>query len=144
MTSSPNIVSAESSFLFLSSRLNFFRSNVCRCASARADMDVNTSAERFKLEGIFERLLPIVMSAPIVVYGHRMLLVTEVDGSGSKQISKGCADISLVFMYRRSISILDDGRMYPAVARAGCNASAQQSLIMLWPCFLLIQLHLKE
>ena len=107
-------------------------------------MDVNTSAERFKLEGIFERLLPIVMSAPIVVYGHHMVLVTEVDGSGSKQMSNGCAEISLVLMCRRSISILDDGRMYPAVARAGCRASAQQSLIMLCPCFLLIRLHLKE
>jgi len=67
MTSSPSIVSIVLSFLFLSSRLNFFRSNVCKCASARADMDVITSAERFNLEGIFERLLPIVMSAPIVV-----------------------------------------------------------------------------
>ena len=67
MTSSPTIVSTLLFVLFLSSRLNFFRLNVCKCASARADIDVITSAERFNLEGILERQLPIVMSAPIVV-----------------------------------------------------------------------------
>ncbi len=66
ITSSPRIVSI---LFLLSSRLNFFRSNVCRCASARADIDV-MSAEQFNREGILERLLPIVISAPIVVYGQ--------------------------------------------------------------------------
>jgi hypothetical protein len=72
------------------------------------------------------------------------LFVCDVEGSGSKQRSKGCAEISRVLMCRLSMYNLVDGCMYPAVASAGCSASAQQSLMMLWPCFLLMHLHLKE
>jgi hypothetical protein len=66
ITSSPIIDSAVC-VLTLSARLNFFRSKVCKCLSARADIDVITSAERLNLEGNLERQLPIVMSAPMVV-----------------------------------------------------------------------------
>ncbi len=71
-----------------------------------------------------------------------MWCVVEVIGSGSKLKSNGCAPVSDVLMLDRSISSLDVGLMYPAIARAGCNPSAHVSRMMLCAIFLLIFLHL--
>ena len=70
-------------------------------------------------------------------------MFSVVVGSGSKEMSKGCADMSLVFMFFRSMSSFVVFRIYPAVANAGCNASAQESRIMLCANFLFILVQLK-
>ncbi len=44
------------------------------------------------------------MSAPIVVYLHCQLRSGEMCGSGSKLKSNGCAPVSEVRMFRRSMS----------------------------------------
>ena len=106
MLSSPRIDSDGSTLLYLFLRRNFFRSSSRRCESAWADMMVTSSCEFDGRNGLL--LLPIVMSAPIVVYGHWVVVVSDKIGSGSKLMSKGCADMSRI---RRSMSIFDDGRM---------------------------------
>ena len=83
------------------------------------------------------------MSAPMVEYGQCVWMLSVVVGSGSNEMSKGCADISLVCMCFRSMSSLVVVRIYPAVANAGCSASAQESRIMLCANFLFIFVQLK-
>ena len=51
------------------------------------------------------------MSAPIVAYGHWVVVVFNKIGSGLKLMSKGCADMSRIKRFRRSMSIFDVGRM---------------------------------
>ena len=60
----------------------------------------------------------MVMSIPMVVYGHCVLVESMIVGSGSNEISNGCAEISLVLMSRRSMSSLDVFLMYPALSSA--------------------------
>ncbi len=57
--------------IFLLMQLNFLRSNFWRCASARAVTE-KTSSEELR-EGLVV-LLVIVMSAPMVEYGHWMCI----------------------------------------------------------------------
>ena len=109
MLSSPRIVSDGSTLLYLFLRRNFFRSSSRRCESAWANIVVTSSGEFDGRNGLL--LLPIVMSAPIVAYGHWVVIVSDKIGSGSKLMSKGCADISRIKRCRRSMSIFDDGRM---------------------------------
>jgi len=94
MLSSPRIDSDGSTLLYLFLRRNFFRSSSRRCESAWADMMVTSSCEFDGRNGLL--LLPIVMSAPIVVYGHWVVVVSDKIGSGSKLMSKGCADMSRI------------------------------------------------
>ncbi len=44
-------------------------------------------------------LCAMVMSAPMVEYGQAVWMSSDIVGSGSKDISKGCAEISLVFVF---------------------------------------------
>ncbi len=44
-------------------------------------------------------LCAMVMSAPIVVYGQGVWILSVVVGSGSKDILKGCAVMSEVLMF---------------------------------------------
>lgn len=121
--SSPSILIELSFVSHLSERMNFFRSNVFRCRSAWAAIE-KTSKEVEEEIGL--QLFPIVMSAPIIVYPQGVCAVSWIVGSGSKQMSKGRADISLVEICFRSIWSFEVWRMYPAVARAGCRASAHE------------------
>ena len=82
------------------------------------------------------------MSAPIVVYGHCIFRSGEMWGSGSKLKSNGCAPVSDVRMFRRSMSSLVFALIYPAVDNAGCSPVAQVSRIMSCAGFLLMRLHL--
>lgn len=66
-----------------------------------------------------------------------------VVGSGSKDSSNGCADVSLVLMCFFSISSCLEGQMYPACDEAGCRALTHKSWTMLCATFLLRFLHLK-
>ena len=66
-----------------------------------------------------------------------------VVGSGSKDSSNGCADVSLVLMCFFSISSCLEGQMYPACDEAGCRALTHESWTMLCATFLLSFLHLK-
>ncbi len=45
------------------------------------------------------RLCAMVMSAPIVVYGQGVWILSMVVGSGSKDILKGCAVMSEMLMF---------------------------------------------
>ncbi len=72
-----------------------------------------------------------------------MWILSVVGWSGSNDISKGWAVMSLVLMCFFSISSSVEGRIYPACDRAGWRAFAQESLMMLCAIFLLIFTHLK-
>ncbi len=109
MDSSPKIDSEGSVLLCLFLRRNFFRSNSRRCESAWAVIVFTSNCELVERNGLL--LLPIVISAPIVVYGHCVVVVSESIGSGSKLISKGWADMSRVRRCCRSVSSFEDGRM---------------------------------
>ncbi len=109
MVCSPRMDSEGSVLLCLFLRRNFFRSNSRRCESAWADIEFTSNGELVEGNGL--QLLPIVMSAPIVVYGQRVFVVSDSIGSGSKLISKGWADMSRVNTCCRSMSIFDEGRM---------------------------------
>ena len=88
-------------------------------------------------------LCAMVMSIPMVEYGQAVWMSSDIVGSGSKDTSKGCAEISLVFVFFFSISNCVLDRMYPAVDSAGCRAFAHESRKMLCAIFLLFCLHLK-
>ncbi len=118
-------------------RMNFLRSIIWRCLSAAAEKKEMTFPEESKVEGASMQWVT-VMSAPIVVYGQGVCVVEQVIGSGSKLKSKGCAEISEMLRFLLSMSSFDVGRMYPAVASAGCSAVANESRIILWTIFLLI------
>ena len=106
---SPRMDSEGSDLLCLFLRRNFFRSNSRRCESAWAVIEFTSNGELVEGSGL--QLLPIVMSAPIVVYGQWVFVVSDRIGSGSKLISNGWADMSRVSKCCRSVSIFDDGRM---------------------------------
>ncbi len=76
-----------------------------------------TSSEELR-EGVFA-LCVIVMSAPIAVYGQGVWIKSVVVYSGSKDMSKGCAVMSLVFMCLRLMSNFVLFLIYPDVDRAG-------------------------
>ena len=143
ITASPLILvegSVASSFLLL--RMYFFRSNLWICLSAKAVAEEIAFSEMSKVEGVLA-LCVIVMSAPIVEYGQCVCVLSVIVGSGSKDTSKGSAEISLVLMCFFSISNWEDGRIYPACERAGWRALAHESRTMLCDTVLLIFLHLK-
>ena len=141
MLCSPKIDCDGSVRLCLFLRRNFVHSNSRRCESAWAIMVVTSSGESEEEIGLL--LLPIVMSAPIVVYGHWTVVDSESIGSGSKLMSNGWADMSRVRRCRRSMSNLEDWRMYPAVANAGWSASAHESRMVWCACVLLMRWQLK-
>jgi hypothetical protein len=80
------------------------------------------------------------MSIPIVEYGQEEYMFDVGVWSGLKDMSKGRVDVSVRMRFNFSVSSLVVGRMYPTVLRAGWSASAQESLMMLWSCFLLVSL----
>lgn len=59
------------------------------------------------------------MSMPTVVYGQDEYVVEIGFGSGSKDMSKGHAEVSLRVRFDFLVSCFVDGRIYPVVARAG-------------------------
>ena len=141
MLCSPKIDCDGSVRLCLFLRRNFVHSNSRRCESAWAIMVVTSSGESEEEIGLL--LFPIVMSVPIVVYGHWTVVDSESIGSGSKLMSNGWADMSRVRRCRRSMSNLEDWRMYPAVANAGWSASAHESRMVCCACVLLMRWQLK-
>jgi hypothetical protein len=105
-------------------------------------MSEEISLSRRSKEEAVGGLCAMVMSAPIVVYGQGVWILSVVVGSGSKDTSKGCAVMSEVLMFFL-ISKMDKERMYPTVERAGCKANAHESCMMLCANILLISLQWK-
>ncbi len=96
MTTSPSIMLASLSRLL--PRMYILRSNFWRCLSAVAVSEEITLSRRSNEEAV-GRLCAMVMYAPIVVYGQGVWILSVVVGSGSKDISNGCAVMSEVLMF---------------------------------------------
>ena len=107
--------------------------------SAKADRERASWGESLVDFGLQQ--LVIVMSNPIVVYGQGVCVVPLVVVSGSKLMSKGRAEVSVIGKFVRSLSSLVVWLIYPAVARAGWRAVAQLSRMMLCAIFLLQCMH---
>jgi hypothetical protein len=132
MTTSPSMMLASLSCLLL--HMYFLCSNFWRCLLAVAVSEEITLSRRSNKEAV-GRLCAMVMSAPNVVYGQGVWILSVVVGSGPKDISKGCAVMSEVLMFFFSISKIDEEQI------AGCKANAYESQMMLCAIFLLISLH---
>ena len=102
MTESPVIFDDGSELLILLLRMYFFLSNFWRCLSAMAVTEEIAVSKDSKVEAF--ALCAMVMSIPMVEYGQAVWISSDIVGSGSKDISKGCAEISLVFVFFFSIS----------------------------------------
>ena len=76
----------------------------------------------------------------MVVYGQGVW----AELSGSKLMSNGRPEMSDIGRFVRSLSNFDVDWIYPAVARAGWSAVAQQSRMILCAIFLLNFLQLKK
>ncbi len=76
----------------LSCCTNFFFSKFCKCRLAAAKREEIALSENWK-EELCAQSWAIVMSVPMVVTGHVVCDVSSC-GSGSKEISKGCALLS--------------------------------------------------
>jgi hypothetical protein len=76
----------------------FLCSNFWRCLLAVAVSKEITLSWRSNKEAV-GRLCAMVMSAPIVVYGQGVWILSVVIGSGSKDTSKGYAVMSEVLMF---------------------------------------------
>jgi hypothetical protein len=96
MTTSPTIMLASLSCIL--PLIYFLRLNFWRCLLAVAVSEEITLSRRSNEEAV-GRLCAMVMSAPIVVYGQGVWILSVVVGSGSKDISKGCAVMSEVLMF---------------------------------------------
>ena len=122
MTSSPVIVVVVSFGFCLVFRLYFLHSNFWICLSATAVMEEIAISEKSS-ESVVE-LYVMVMSAPMVEYGHGVCVDSFMVRSGLKEMSKGLAEMSLVLICGFSTSIGVVFWMYPAVAKAGWRAWA--------------------
>lgn len=91
-------------------RISFLRSTFWRCLSAAAEKKEIAFPERLDVEGATPQWVTVI-SAPIVVYGQGVWLVAHVVGSGSKLMSKGCAEMSEMLRLVRSRSSLVVDRM---------------------------------
>ncbi len=70
------------------------------------------------------RLCVMVMSAPIVVYGQGVWILSVVVGSGSKDTPKGCAVMSEVLMFFSQ---------YPRWTRSECIPLLKERVAKLMP-----------
>jgi hypothetical protein len=96
MTTSPLIMLALLSCLLQC--MYFLHSNFWRCLSAVVVSEEITLSRRSN-KGAVGGLCVMVMSAPIVVYGQGVWILSVVVGSGSKDVLKGCAVMSEVLMF---------------------------------------------
>ncbi len=96
MKTSPSIMLVLLSRLL--PRMYFLCSNFWRCLLAVVVSEEITLSRRSNKEAV-GGLCAMVMSAPIVVYGQGVWILSVVVGSGSKDISKGCAVMSEVLMF---------------------------------------------
>ncbi len=96
MAMSPSIMLASLSCLL--QRMHFLRSNFERCLSAVTVSEEITLSRRSNKEAV-GGLCAMVLSAPIVVYGQGLWILSVVIGSGSKDVSNGCAVMSEVLMF---------------------------------------------
>jgi hypothetical protein len=78
-------------FFFLC--LNFWR--YLLAVAVREEIALSRRSNKEAVGGLWA----MVMSAPIVVYGQGVWMLSVVVGSGSKDISKGCAVMSEVLMF---------------------------------------------
>jgi hypothetical protein len=101
----------------------FLHSNFWRCLSAVAVSEEITLSRRSNEEAV-GGLCAMVMSAPIVVYGQGVWILSVVVGSGSKDISKGCAVMSEVLMFFSQ---------YPRWTRSKCILLLKERVTKLMP-----------